>query len=254
MLALKERVVRLASANGKEGEHVGAVYKGVWKWKKTKISLKGGYQPHQGGQKRVASLDSGLVLWYVLAIEAKKMPKIERVQLHFQVGRHPLDTRVRHHLCPHTKITMVLPQSPILSPRILRRRIVLPLHCRKNRLELTQYSQCGEAHGQNMVMHRVHIESFSVWHDRCANSSIWCYISRTYHRTSPVPRVDKPHPATITGTRLAVAGRARKDVAQVIWDCSTVTDWYSRQNFQDTLVPVVQVGSFTIWEPIESKF
>jgi hypothetical protein len=36
-------------------------------------------------------------------------------------------------------------------------------------------------------------------------------------------------------TRPAVARRARRVVAQVVWDCPRVTNWYNRQFPQDTL-------------------
>ncbi len=56
-----------------------------------------------------------------------------------------------------------------------------------------------------------------------------------YYISLDHPNVDKPHLATIACTLLAVAGRARKDVAQVIWDCPSVTNGYNRQFPQDIL-------------------
>ena len=57
------------------------------------------------------------------------------------------------------------------------------------------------------------------------------------HITEPTqcPRIDKPNTAFIAGTRPAVARRAWKVVAQVVWDCPRVTNWYNRQFSQDTL-------------------
>jgi hypothetical protein len=60
---------------------------------------------------------------------------------------------------------------------------------------------------------------------------------RSQHITGPpqCPRVDKPHPASIASTRLAVAGCAWKEVAQVVRNCSCVTDWDNRKFSQDIL-------------------
>ena len=57
------------------------------------------------------------------------------------------------------------------------------------------------------------------------------------HITGPsqCPRVDNPHPASIAGTRPAVAGRPGKVVAQVVWNCPSVAHWYNRQFTEDTL-------------------
>ncbi len=57
------------------------------------------------------------------------------------------------------------------------------------------------------------------------------------HITGPsqCPRVDKPHLASIASTRPAVAGRARKEVAQVMWNCPCVADGYNWQFSQDIL-------------------
>ncbi len=46
---------------------------------------------------------------------------------------------------------------------------------------------------------------------------------------TPNPRVDKPHLASITRTRPAVAGCAWKDDAQVVRNCSCVTHWDDRK-------------------------
>jgi hypothetical protein len=64
-------------------------------------------------------------------------------------------------------------------------------------------------------------------------ANAWAFI--TDHGTTPCPRVDKPHPASIACTRPAVAGCAWKDVAQVVRNCSCVTDWDNRKFSQDIL-------------------
>ncbi len=53
--------------------------------------------------------------------------------------------------------------------------------------------------------------------------------------TDQGPRVDKPHLASISRIRPAVAGRALKDVAKVVRNCSGVTDWHNRKFTQDML-------------------
>jgi hypothetical protein len=57
------------------------------------------------------------------------------------------------------------------------------------------------------------------------------------HITGPsqCPRVDKPHLASIASTRLAVAGRARNEVARVVWNCPRIADGYNWQFSQDIL-------------------
>ncbi len=47
--------------------------------------------------------------------------------------------------------------------------------------------------------------------------------------------MDKPHLASIASTRLAVTRRARKEVAQVVWNCPRVADGYNWQLTQDIL-------------------
>jgi hypothetical protein len=41
--------------------------------------------------------------------------------------------------------------------------------------------------------------------------------------------------ASIARTTPAVAKRSRKVVAQVVWDCPRVTNWYNRQFSQNNL-------------------
>ncbi len=62
-------------------------------------------------------------------------------------------------------------------------------------------------------------------------------IMISLHVTGPseFPRVDKPHAASIAGTRPAVAGSTRKDVVQMVWNCPCVADGYNWQFSQDTL-------------------
>ncbi len=57
------------------------------------------------------------------------------------------------------------------------------------------------------------------------------------HITGPsqCPRVDKPHPASVAGSRPAVAGCARKDVAQVVQNGSCVSNRHNRQLSQNAL-------------------
>ena len=51
---------------------------------------------------------------------------------------------------------------------------------------------------------------------------------------SQCPRVDKPHPASVPGTRPAVAGRSRKEIVQAVGNGSGVADWNYLHFFQDT--------------------
>ncbi len=50
---------------------------------------------------------------------------------------------------------------------------------------------------------------------------------------SQCPWVDKPHPASVSGTLPAVAGRSRKVSAQAVGNGSCVADWNYRQFSQD---------------------
>ncbi len=50
-----------------------------------------------------------------------------------------------------------------------------------------------------------------------------------FHYLSRDQQIDKPHTASITGTRPAVARRPRKVVAQMVWDYPSVTNWYNWQ-------------------------
>ncbi len=76
------------------------------------------------------------------------------------------------------------------------------------------------------------MEPFSMWHEDAQTA-----LPVSLHITGPTqcPRVDKPHTTSIAETRPAVARRPRKVVAQVVWDCPSVTNWYNRQFSQDTL-------------------
>ncbi len=47
-------------------------------------------------------------------------------------------------------------------------------------------------------------------------------------------RVDKPHPASVPGTRLAVAGCSRKEIVKAVWNSSGVTDRNYWKFSQDT--------------------
>ena len=97
-----------------------------------------------------------------------------------------------------------------------------------------------------MVLQRVHMEPFSRGTTDAQTASP---ASLHITRPSQCPRVDKPHPASIAGTRPAVAGRPGKVAAQVVWNCPCVSHWYNRQFTEDTLnwydienrVPVVEL-------------
>ena len=52
---------------------------------------------------------------------------------------------------------------------------------------------------------------------------------------SQCPRVDKPHPASVAGTRPAVVGCARKDVAQVVRNGSCVSNRHNCKFSQNAL-------------------
>ncbi len=120
---------------------------------------------------------------------------------------------------PPRRIKTVLPHSLIVSPHLF-----IPLHCwtRNYQLELTQDPHCREENTLNMVLQHLHMEPFAMWQ---------LHITRP----SQCPGIDKPHPASIAGTRPAVAGRARKNVAQEVWHCPGVADGYDWQFAQDTL-------------------
>jgi hypothetical protein len=66
-----------------------------------------------------------------------------------------------------------------------------------------------------------------MWHDRRADNPPHFITSRDITGPSHCPRLDKPHSAVIAGTWPAVAGRARKDVAQALWNCPCAADGYS---------------------------
>ena len=67
----------------------------------------------------------------------------------------PRNRRLAPSLKPRSYTTGTL-RSRIFSPKF-----ILPMHCRKNQVELLQGSQSRREHGPNMVMHRVHMEPFS---------------------------------------------------------------------------------------------
>ncbi len=66
-----------------------------------------------------------------------------------------------------------------------------------------------------------------------------CFVPRStsLHITGPTqsPRDDNSHPATIACTRLVVAGSAWKNIAQVVGNCSGITDGDNRKYFEDIL-------------------
>ena len=57
----------------------------------------------------------------------------------------------------------------------------------------------------------------------------------TYQGPSQCPWVDKPHPASVAGTRPAVTGCARKDVAQVVRKGSCVSNRHNSKFSQNAL-------------------
>ncbi len=68
---------------------------------------------------------------------------------------------------------------------ILGRHLLKPLYCWKNQLELALTYQSWEESAPNMVLWSgVHMEPFSMWHDRRAVSSPSFIV---YHRTNPMP-------------------------------------------------------------------
>jgi hypothetical protein len=86
-----------------------------------------------------------------------------------------------------------------------------------------------------MVLWRVHMEpiSMSRWQHDISSKRLLRFI--TYHGTIPIPRVDKPHPASIARTWLAVAGRPGKVIAQVVWNGPCVAYRYHWQFPENTL-------------------
>jgi hypothetical protein len=87
-----------------------------------------------------------------------------------------------------------------------------------------------------MAMQRVHMETFPMWHHAQPPS-----LSLHTQGPSQCPRVDKLHLPSVAGTRPAVAGSTRKDVAQVVWNCPGVADavchcdWDKRKLSKDNL-------------------
>jgi hypothetical protein len=75
------------------------------------------------------------------------------------------------------------------------------------------------------------MEPFSMHRHGCAQQALKFH----FQRLSQSPRVDEPHPASIASTRLAVAGSARKCVAQVVLDSAGVTDGNHRKFAEDAL-------------------
>ncbi len=49
------------------------------------------------------------------------------------------------------------------------------------------------------------------------------WLSLHIAEPSQCPRVDKPHPASVSGIRPAVAGRSRKEIAQAVGNSQLVT-------------------------------
>ncbi len=142
---------------------------------------------------------------------------------------YPLHVR-RAPSLPPPKITIAKLQSPKLGLHIF-----IPLHFRKNRLDLAQDHLCGAENAPNMVLQPVHMVPFPImmWHDGRAEIPP---ISLHITGPSQCPRVDKPHAASIAGTRPAVAGRTRKDVAQMVWNCPCVADWYRYRQFSQDIL------------------
>jgi hypothetical protein len=70
------------------------------------------------------------------------------------------------------------------------------------------------------------------------------------HITGPaqLPRVDKPHPTSVAGTRPAVAGCTRKEVAQVVLNGSSVSNKYDCKFSQDTLNGDIVENRFPVIE------
>ena len=89
----------------------------------------------------------------------------------------------------------------------------------------------GALAGSHGTHWRDHMEPITA----CRTTDARTARPASLHITGPsqCPRVDKPHPAAIAGTRPAVARRPGKVVAQAVWDCPGVAYWYNRQFTQD---------------------
>ena len=127
-----------------------------------------------------------------------------------------------------------MPQSCIISPKL-----ILQMHSRKIQVTAVQDTYIRREQAPNMVNYRVHMAPFSC----CAVCSTVTQCRQTpppphsLHITGPaqLPRVDKPHPTSVTGTRPAVTGCTRKEVAQVVLNGSSVSNKYDCKFSQDTL-------------------
>jgi hypothetical protein len=90
----------------------------------------------------------------------------------------------------------------------------------------------GPKVGPNMVNYRVHMEPYS---DSQGNAPCCQPPHYSLHIPGPsqCPRVEKPHPASVSGTRPAVAGCTRKDIAQVVLNGSGISVSRNRRREQE---------------------
>ena len=126
-----------------------------------------------------------------------------------------------------------MPQSRIFGPKL-----ILHIHGRTIQVTAVQGTHIRREQAPNMVNYRVHMAPFFrlrlMLHSHTVPSTP---PPHSLHITGPAqrPRVDKPHPTSVAGNRPAVAGCARKEVAQVVLNGSGVSNRYNCKFFQDTL-------------------
>ena len=127
-------------------------------------------------------------------------------------------------------------QSSIFCPKL-----ILLMHSRTIQVTAVQDTYIRREQAPNMVNCCVHMAPFSMLrlmlHSHTVPSTPPLHSLHITSRVRPAqcPRVDKPHPTSVAGNRPAVAGCARKEVAQVVLNGSCVSNRYYCKFSQDTL-------------------
>ena len=133
-------------------------------------------------------------------------------RIHF--SRYPPDTCVRH---PDTW------QAPAQNPALLEE---------STRIGLDLSGWRGEC-PENGALEALSHETFLYVERQTRRRPFqFHYISWDHPNAH---ELTKTHTASIARTRPAVARRARRVVAQVVWDCPCITNWYNRQFSLETL-------------------
>ena len=152
--------------------------------------------------------------------------------MHFQFGQGPPQTlrstvfappQVEHRCAsePHTRSKACLTEAPPEDPS-------------GSGIGHLYQTGAGSKHGELSCSHGTFKFLHVTLHVAQSHSQP-PFHSLHITRPSQCPRVDKPHPASVAGTRPAVAGCARKDVAQVVRNGSCVSNRHDSKFFQNAL-------------------